>query len=333
MTTDVTTAPILQVQDLSIVFPTEMGRVQALDAVSLHVSRNEVLGLVGESGCGKSTLGMSIMGLLPASTRVERGRILLSGEDLVWMPRRKLEKMRGAHIGMVFQEPMTALNPVMTVGRQIVEVLRAHQPLSKKKARARAIELMDLVGLPDPKRQARSYPHQLSGGMRQRIVIAIAIACEPGVLIADEPTTALDVTVQAQILNLLKSLQGAVGLAMVLITHDLSVISYATDRVAIMYAGRIVEEGSTQTVLRNPQHPYTVSLLAAVPRSGAVEEGHHGRLGEIPGRVPTLAEPSMSCTFAPRCSRALDVCTTTRPELIVQSKGNRVACFNPVDQI
>jgi peptide/nickel transport system ATP-binding protein len=322
----------LEVRNLSVVFRTEAGRVQALDDVSLHVSRDEVLGIVGESGCGKSTLGMSIMGLLPASATVEQGGVLLAGEDLVRMSRHELEKVRGSRIGMVFQEPMTALNPVMTVGRQIAEVLRTHQPVSKQQAMARALDLLDLVGLPDPRRQASSYPHQLSGGMRQRVVIAIAIACEPEVLIADEPTTALDVTVQAQILDLLKRLQESVGLAIVLITHDLSVISHVADRVAIMYAGRKVEEGAARAVLRRPQHPYTARLLAAVPRRQHADAAGRGRLEEIAGRVPTLTEPASSCTFAARCNRTLDVCVTIRPELIPGPGDSLAACFNQVGQ-
>lgn len=332
MTAASTMTHALEVRNLSVAFPTEMGRVQALDDVSLQVSRDEVLGIVGESGCGKSTLGMSIMGLLPPNAIVEQGAVLLSGEDLVRMPRRDLEKVRGSRVGMVFQEPMTALNPVMTVGRQIDEVLRTHQAVSKAQARVRTLELLDLVGLPDPKRQAGSYPHQLSGGMRQRVVIAIAIACDPEVLVADEPTTALDVTVQAQILDLLKRLQENVGLAIVLITHDLSVISHMADRVAIMYAGRKVEEGATRAVLRQPQHPYTARLLAAVPRRQRADSAGRGRLEEIGGRVPTLEEPANSCSFAERCNRTLEVCVTTRPELVPGPGDSLAACFNQVGQ-
>lgn len=332
MTATNTSVPVLQVQNLSVLFSTEGGGVQALDDVSLHVSRNEVLGLVGESGCGKSTVGMSIMRLLPMNAQVS-GKVVLAGKDLVHASRGELEEVRGARIGMVFQEPMTALNPVMTVGQQIMEVLRAHQPLSKAQARVRTLELIDVVGLKDPLEVARCYPFQLSGGMRQRIVIAIAIACEPEVIVADEPTTALDVTVQAQILDLLKDLRSKMGLAMILITHDLSVISYVSDRVAVMYAGRIVEQGPTQDVLRTPRHPYTSSLLAAVPQSRRGDAKDRRRLGEIPGRVPTLDGPATHCTFGPRCGRAVDGCWVERPELRSKTGEHHVACFNPVDSI
>jgi peptide/nickel transport system ATP-binding protein len=322
-------APILDVRGLSVTFRTVGRTVHALDDVSLRTERGEVLGVVGESGCGKSTLAMSVMGLLPEAAEIRSGGIRLGDRDLLTLDRRQMQRVRGRHIGMIFQEPMTSLNPSMPVGRQITEVLRRHRPLSRAAARTTAIDLLDLVGIPDPKRRSAAYPHQLSGGQRQRVVIAIAIACEPELLIADEPTTALDVTVQAQILDLLRRLRDEVGIAIMLITHNLGVIAHMADRVAIMYAGRKIEQGKTADILNAPRHPYTARLLAAVPQTSRLGGIATRRLTEIPGRVPVLTAPAASCTFAPRCHRSIPACTQHRPELQTVNPGGETACFNP----
>jgi peptide/nickel transport system ATP-binding protein len=331
------TEPVLEVIGLSVSFRSDGGEMLALDDVSLQVGQGEIVGVVGESGCGKSTLGLSVMGLLPRAAVVRGGGVRLTGHDVLTLPPSQLGRIRGSKVGMIFQEPMTSLNPVMPVGRQISEVLRRHRRLTRRAALARAVELLELVGIPDPGRRSRAYPHQLSGGMRQRVMIAIAVACEPKLLIADEPTTALDVTVQAQILDLLRSLRDDAGLAIILISHNLGVIATMADRVSIMYAGRKIEEGKARDVLDTPRHPYTARLLAATPQSSrtdsestnrAANPASGRRLAEIPGRVPALTEPATTCTFAPRCHRRLEVCTQRRPELDSVG-GNQVACFHP----
>jgi peptide/nickel transport system ATP-binding protein len=320
----VTTA--LEVEGLSVRFRTEDGFVHAVDEVSFAVDAGEVLALVGESGCGKTVTALSLVGLLPPSAEVG-GRVLLGGEDLVKVPPVRLRELRGKQVGFVFQEPMTSLNPVLTVGRQVGEVLRRHQGLSRQAARRRAAELLDLVGLPEPERRLGEYPHQLSGGLRQRVMIAIAVACEPRVLIADEPTTALDVTIQAGILDLLRDLRRRLGTAVVLITHDLGVVADVADRVLVMYAGRKVEEAGVDELFAAPQHPYTVGLLGAVPNPARQEAG--GRLREIPGMVPSLSERLGYCAFAPRCPRADDRSRSQRPALEQVRAGHLVACFHP----
>lgn len=314
---------VLTVAHLSVQFNSRNGPVQALDDISLSLRRSEILGIVGESGCGKSTLGLSIMRLLPENAQVS-GNVHLAGRNILTLSRGALTAVRGKHIGMIFQDPMTALNPSMTIGRQIAEVLQAHTRLDRPAIHERVIELLDLVGIPDPVRRVKDYPHQFSGGMRQRVVIAIALACEPEVLIADEPTTALDVTVEAQILSLLRDLQERLGVAIVLISHNMRVIRRMSQRVMVMYAGRKIEEGPTGQVLSRPRHPYTRRLLEAIPNPGAKQ-----RLKEIPGMVPTMRAPAKSCSFADRCPHAQPRCFSERPELTGIEPGWQAACFYP----
>ncbi|MFB8265328.1 ABC transporter ATP-binding protein [Streptomyces sp. NPDC055955] len=306
---------VLSVRDLSVSFRTDARTVHAVDHVSYDLAAGEVLAVVGESGCGKSVTSMAVMGLLPPTAHIT-GSIRLGTRELAGGDDKAYGKIRGKDIAMIFQEPMTSLNPVLTIGRQIGEVLRRHQGLSKKEARARAVELLDLVGIPAPAQRVDEYPHQLSGGMRQRVMIAIAVACDPAVLIADEPTTALDVTVQAGILEVLQSLRERLGTAIVLITHDLGVVADIADRVLVMYAGRPVEQAPVDELFAAPRHPYTRGLLSAVLRPGAsaAEDGAgKRRLPEIPGLVPSLDSQPDACTFAPRCARADERCTTARP--------------------
>jgi peptide/nickel transport system ATP-binding protein len=317
---------MLEVEDLSVRFRTEDGLVHAVDGVSFEVDAGEVLAVVGESGCGKTVTALSLVGLLPPSAQVS-GRVRLHGEDLVLASPARLRELRGKQVGFVFQEPMTSLNPVLTVGRQVGEVLRRHEGLSREAARRRAAELLDLVGVPEARRRLGEYPHQLSGGLRQRVMIAMAVACDPRVLIADEPTTALDVTIQAGILDLLRDLRRRLGTAIVLITHDLGVVADTADRVLVMYAGRKVEEASADDLFAAPQHPYTVGLLGAVPTPASYAT--RGRLQEIPGMVPSLSERLGFCAFAPRCPRADDRSRSERPPLREVRAGHLVACFHP----
>lgn len=319
-------APVLSVRNLSLTFGSGARRIQALDNVSLRVARGETLAVVGESGCGKSVTMMSILGLLPARTAtVSADEIRLSGTDIRNASTRALRGIRGRRIGMIFQDPMTSLTPVHTIGFQIREVLRRHLKMPRTEARARAMELLDFVRIPDVARRIDAYPHELSGGMRQRVMVAMAIACSPELLIADEPTTALDVTVQAQIMELLAELRRELGMSMVLITHDLGVVAAAADRVAVMYAGRIVEEAPVEQLFRHPSHGYTAGLIRSLPLAG---DARQGRLAEVPGSVPVLAAPSVGCAFANRCDFALPAC---RSEGLVASKvGERhhVTCIN-----
>ncbi|MFJ7995740.1 ABC transporter ATP-binding protein [Streptomyces sp. NPDC096310] len=328
-------APVLRVRDLSVSFRSATRTAHAVDSVSFDLAPGEVLAVVGESGCGKSVTALAALGLLPPTATVT-GSIRLGGRELAGAPDKELRKVRGKDIAMIFQEPMTSLNPVLTIGRQIGEVLRRHQGLSRRQARARAVELLALVGIPAPARRVEEYPHQLSGGMRQRVMIAVAVACDPGVLIADEPTTALDVTVQAGILEVLHALRERLGTAIVLITHDLGVVADTADRVLVMYAGRAVEQAPVHELFAAPRHPYTAGLLGAVLRPG--EGGGVGagsakrRLTEIPGLVPSLDEQPDACTFAPRCTRADAGCTEARPVLAPAGEAARhlVACLHPV---
>jgi peptide/nickel transport system ATP-binding protein len=317
---------VLEVGDLSVRFRTEDGFIHAVDGVSFDLEAGEVLAIVGESGCGKTVTALSIVGLLPSSATV-RGHVLLDGQDLIGMPDARLRGIRGKQVGFVFQEPMTSLNPVLTVGRQVCEVLRRHEGMSRQAARRRAVELFDLVDLPEAERRLDEYPHQLSGGLRQRVMIAMAVACGPRVLIADEPTTALDVTIQAGILDLLRDLRSRLGTAIMLITHDLGVVADTADRVLVMYAGRKVEEATADDLFAAPQHPYTEGLLGAVPNPA--RRMADGPLREIPGIVPSLARQIGHCAFAPRCPRADERSHTERPSLEEVRPGHLVACFHP----
>jgi peptide/nickel transport system ATP-binding protein len=319
-------APLLEVADLSVRFDTDSGTVHAVDKMSFTLAEREVLGIVGESGCGKSVTAMSLLRLLPETASIS-GRATFDGNDLLGASSRRLRRIRGNEIGFVFQEPMTSLNPVFTVGRQITETLRTHRGLSRPAARKRAIELLDLVHIPAPERRVREYPHQLSGGMRQRVMIAMAVSCDPKILIADEPTTALDVTIQAGILDLMRELRERLGTAIILITHNLGVVADIADRVVVMYAGRKAEEAPVHELFARPQHPYTIGLLGAIPLPGAASK--QDRLQEIPGRVPALAELPDHCAFAPRCPRADDLTRSEVPPLRAVGPGHHVACFHP----
>ena len=316
---------LLEVRDLSVRFDADEGTVHAVDRMSLELAPGQVLGIVGESGCGKSVTALSILGLLPPTATVT-GSIRFEGTELIGGSRSRLRRIRGREISFVFQEPMTSLNPVFRVGDQIEEVLREHLPISRRAARDRVVELLDLVHIPDPRRRADEYPHQLSGGMRQRVVIAMALACDPKILIADEPTTALDVTIQAGILDLLRELRERLGTAIILITHNLGVVADLADRVVVIYAGRKAEEAPVRELFASPQHPYTIGLLGAVPRAGAKR---NGRLQEIPGRVPSLAELPAHCAFADRCARADEQSWSQVPELRLIRPDHVVACFHP----
>jgi peptide/nickel transport system ATP-binding protein len=317
---------LLDVQDLSVRFDTDDGTVHAVDRLSFTLDEGQVLGVVGESGCGKSVSVMSLLRLLPSTAHVT-GSAEFEGVDLLSAPLSHVRQVRGREIAFVFQEPMTSLNPAFRVGNQIGEVLRRHLGLGRGDARRRAIELLDLVRIPAPDRRVDEYPHQLSGGMHQRVMIAMALACDPKVLIADEPTTALDVTIQSGILDLLRDIRERLGTAIILITHNLGVVADIADRVIVMYAGRKAEEAPVNELFARPQHPYTIGLLGAVPRPGGADQ--QGRLQEIPGRVPSLAELPTGCAFAPRCPRADDLSRSQVPELRVVGQDHLVACFHP----
>jgi peptide/nickel transport system ATP-binding protein len=318
--------PLLEVKDLSVRFDTDDGPVHAVDRLSFSLEEGEVLGVVGESGCGKSVSLMSLTQLLPPTASVT-GSAQLGDIELIGASSSRIRRVRGRMVAYVFQEPMTSLNPAFKIGRQIEEVLQRHLDISRGAARKRAIELLQLVRIPAPERRINEYPHQLSGGMRQRVMIAIALACDPKILVADEPTTALDVTIQAGILDLMRDIRERLGTAIVLITHNLGVVADIADRVLVMYAGRKVEEAPVHDLFASPQHPYTIGLLGAVPRPGAASTT--GRLQEIPGRVPSLSELPQACAFADRCPRADDLTRSQRPELREVLPGHTVACFHP----
>lgn len=316
--------PLLSLRHLVTAFDTDEGYLRAVDDVSFDVFPAQTLGIVGESGCGKSVTSLSILRLIPSPPGfIERGEALFQGKDLFQLTEREMQKVRGNDISMIFQEPMTSLNPVYTVGSQIIEAIRLHRPMSRKAAKARAIELLDLVGIPAPAERVDSYPHTLSGGMRQRAMIAMALACEPRLLIADEPTTALDVTIQAQILDLLRSLQAELGMSIIFISHDLGVMAEFAHEIAVMYAGKIVEHAKTDTLFATPRHPYTRGLLRSLPS----QRNRGQRLATIRGIVPDLRTLAPGCRFQDRCELATEVCSTAEPslELVVETE---VACFH-----
>ena len=319
--------PLLAVRDLKTYFYTADGVTRAVDGISFSLGSGETLGIVGESGCGKSVTALSILQLLPPRIgRIAGGEILFQGRDLAKLDESAMRNIRGNDIAMIFQEPMTSLNPVLTVGHQIAESVRIHQRLDRRAAEARAVEMLTLVRIPDPERRAQEYPHQFSGGMRQRAMIAMALACNPKLLIADEPTTALDVTIQAQILKLITDLQSRTGAAVILITHDLGVVAETCERVIVVYAGRKIEEASVEDLFRAPLHPYTQGLMASVPRMR--KTGRRGRLAEIPGVVPSLREALAGCAFAPRCGLATDICHKAFPALRSLPGGHSVSCHH-----
>jgi peptide/nickel transport system ATP-binding protein/oligopeptide transport system ATP-binding protein len=327
-----TDQPLLSIENLRTVFQTRAGEIAAVDGVSLSVARGKTLGIVGESGCGKSILSLSTMRLVPSPGRIAQGRIMFDGTDLLGLAPDAMRAMRGRRIAMIFQEPMTSLNPVYTVGHQIMEAMRVHDRAASQAAlRDRAIAALDRVRIPAPTRRLDEYPHQMSGGMRQRVMIAMALACEPDLLIADEPTTALDVTVQAQILDLLRDLQAQSGMAIVLITHDLGVVAEMADEVAVMYAGRVVERSSGTAVFDDPQHPYTLGLLGSIPKL----EEHHDRLMAIEGAVPPPFALPSGCRFHPRCVFIAAECKREDPALRqIGAEPHLVACLRaPVEEL
>jgi peptide/nickel transport system ATP-binding protein len=323
---------LLEVDNLQTHFRTPDGVNRAVDGVTFHVEAGETLAIVGESGCGKSVTAMSILRLIPEPPGKIAGSIRFEGRDLLKCSDREMRDIRGNEISMIFQEPMTSLNPVLTVGRQIGETLRLHQGLSSAQAEAKAVEMLTLVGIPEPGRRVREYPHQLSGGMRQRVMIAIALACNPKLLIADEPTTALDVTIQAQILELMRDLKHRVGAAIVLITHDLGVVAEVAERVIVMYAGRKVEEAAVGLLFNNPKHPYTQGLLGSMPKLGSSLHGQETRLAEIPGLVPSLKQKIPGCVFASRCPEATDFCAQVAPALEEKALGHVAACHYAIKE-
>jgi peptide/nickel transport system ATP-binding protein len=321
---------LLDIRGLKTWFKTDDGMVRAVDGVDLHIERGETLGVVGESGCGKTVTARSVLKLIDMPPgRFEDGEILWQGRDLIPLGPDEMNKIRAREIAIIFQEPMTSLNPVYTVGDQIAEVIALHQKLNAKQALAGAVEMLRLVNIPNPQRRVHDYPHQFSGGMRQRVMIAMALSCQPKLLIADEPTTALDVTIQAQILDLMIELKEKTGTAIVLITHDLGVVAETTERVVVMYAGRKVEEAPVEVLFENPLHPYTRGLMRAIPRLDVEADaaGTRPRLQEIPGLVPSLTRPIVGCAFAPRCEFATDRCRLEAPPVVDVGSGHTVACW------
>ena len=315
---------LLDVKELYTSFYTHLGEVQAIRGVSFHLDKGEALGIVGESGSGKSVTSLSVMKLLQYPGKVKSGQIMFKGEDLVTKSNKEMMGIRGDQIAMIFQDPMTSLNPVYTIGNQIMEAVIKHQGLSKTDARAKAIEMLTLVGIPSPEQRVDNFPHEFSGGMRQRAMIAIALSCQPDLLIADEPTTALDVTIQAQILELLKELKDKVNTAIILITHDLGVVADVCSRIVVMYGGLIMEEGSAEDVFYNPTHPYTMGLIKSIPRLD-LNEKH--RLIPIPGTPPDLLNPPTGCPFATRCPYAMQICVEEAPKFYETNERHRAACW------
>jgi len=323
-----TDTPLLKVTDLVVEFSTEQGIVRAVDGVSFQVGRGETIGLVGESGCGKTVTGLSILGLIPSPPgRIVSGSIELEGRDLTRLDEAKLRAIRGSEVSMIFQEPMTALNPVFTIGSQMLDVLRRHQGLTRAQARGAAIEMLAKTGIPHPEARIDEYPHQLSGGMRQRVMIAMALSCNPKLLVADEPTTALDVTTQAQVLEQIVKLQAEFGMAMILVTHDLGVVAETCSKAVVMYCGSVVEQAQVADLFARPRHPYTAGLLASIPR---IQAERSAVLPTIPGMVPDLRELPVGCRFAERCSKVTELCYTQRPPLRrLANTEVEVACHEP----
>ncbi len=317
---------VLEIDGLRTYIRLTRSTVRAVDGISMHIAPGETLGLVGESGCGKSITGMSIMKLLPAGGEIVAGSVKLNGRDLVPLPDSEMRALRGNDVAVIFQDPMTSFNPTMTVGNQIAEALRIHQRTNAEQARERAIEVLGLVGMPRPAERFSDYPHQLSGGLRQRCMIAMALVCAPSLLIADEPTTALDVTIQAQILDLLDDLRRRLDMAVLLITHDMGVIAGRADRVAVMYAGKIVEEAETRTLFARMRHRYTEALVDAIPR---LDQETSSELYSIPGLPPDLTHPPAGCRFAARCRFATEICHTEEPPLVQHEPGHWYACHHP----
>ena len=315
---------LLTVDRLKTYFYTSEGIIRAVDDVSFKIERGRILGIVGESGCGKSMTAMSIMRLVPSPGKIVGGHINFDGHDLLKLSNEEIRRLRGDRMAMIFQDPMTSLNPVFTIGEQIAEILRTHRGLKKSAALERTESLLQNVGIPDPARRIREYPHQMSGGMRQRVMIAMAISCEPSLIIADEPTTALDVTIQAQILRLLKGLTDSLNTALILISHDLGIIAETADEVGVMYAGKVVEYATTKELFANPLHPYTIGLLESIPRFGEIKED---RLRTIKGVVPKLSELPEGCKFNPRCKYIIEKCNNAEPELIDTGGGHLVRCW------
>lgn len=319
--------PLLEVRNLKTYFSTEDGTVRAVDGVNFEVYPGEVLGIVGESGCGKSVTSLSIMRLIAPPGKISEGEILFDGKNLLDLSENEMTKVRGNKISMIFQQPQTALNPVFQVDNQIAEVLNIHKDFGKDAGKKRAVELLKMVGIPDPERRAQAYPHELSGGMAQRVMIAMALACVPELLIADEPTTALDVTIQAQILDLMRDLSTKMGTSVILITHDLGVVAEMAERVAVMYAGEIVEQADVNSLFEQPLHPYTQGLIGSIPVLGKLKE----RLDVIPGSVPNLVNLPVGCRFAPRCTArekfGLKICTDVKPDLVEAAPGHLVRCW------
>jgi len=314
---------LLEVRDLFLEFKTSRGRLKALNGITFDVQSGEVFGLVGETGCGKTVTGLSILRLLPRSASITGGQVIFEGVDLLTLGRSEIESVRGKKIAMIFQDPSTSLNPVFTVGSQIERVIHQHMKVTKQQAAAKALEVLAAVGLPDVERILSSYPHQLSGGMQQRVMIAMALSCNPRLLIADEPTTSLDVTIQAQILRLLRGLQKKFDVSVILITHNLGVIAQTCDRLAVLYGGRVAESGSTRDIFNSPQHPYTRGLMNAIPRPGSRGK----KMATVPGMVPSNPGAMTGCTFAPRCEFAFERCRAESPPLFEVGKGHLSACF------
>ena len=323
-------AALLEIKDLRTYIRQRKGEVRAVDGVSLYIEEGETLGLVGESGCGKTMTGMSIMQLLPPGGYIAGGSIQIAGKELVGLHDKDLRKVRGNDVAVIFQDPMTSLNPTMTLGNQIAEMVRIHRDVSKKEAFDRAAEVLGLVGMPNPRERLRDYPHQLSGGLRQRVMIAMALSCDPKLLIADEPTTALDVTIQLQILELLYDLKQRLRMAVLLITHDMGVIAGRADRVNVTYAGKIVEAAPTGDLFESMRHPYTEALLASIPR---LDQRTDVALYSIPGLPPDLSHPPTWCRFQPRCQYATAQCRESEPELTGDTPEHQYACFNPVGRV